>query len=214
MSRCGLICQKLGMSQIFLQDGTVVPVTVLGVDKNEVVCIRTDGNGFFSVQVAAFDQEQHRVSKPLRGVFKKANINPKKIIKEFVVDRTNLLKVGDCLDVEFFKKGQFVDITGRTLGKGFTGVMKRHGFKGLEASHGVSIKHRSAGSTGQCQDPGKVFKGKKMAGRHGGVINTVQNVKVVDIDLELQLIIVRGSVSGYKGSFLVVKDAVKNTRGR
>ena len=111
-----------------------------------------DRSGFLSVQVAAFDQ-RHCISKPLRGIFKKANIVPKKIIKEFIVDRTNLLKVGDSLDVEFFKKGQFVDITGKTLGTGFTGVMKRYGFKGLEASHGVSIKHRSAGSTGQCQDP-------------------------------------------------------------
>lgn len=214
MSRCGVICQKLGMSQIFAKNGDVIPVTVLGVEKNEVICTKVNQNGDSSVQIAAFNQKEQRVSKSLLGIFKKAKVSPKKIIKEFVVDQAHLLQVGDYIDAGFFKKGQFVDVTGTTLGKGFAGVMKRHGFKGLEASHGVSVKHRSAGSTGQCQDPGKVFKGKKMAGRYGGVNNTVQNIKVVDIDLNLQLVIIQGAVSGYKGGFLVIRDAVKNTRGQ
>ena len=178
MSRCGLICKKLGMSQVFSKSGELIPVTILNVEENAVVFAK-EGKDRSFVQLAAFEQKQQRLSKSVRGVFAKANVTPKKIIKEFTVDTKDMLKIGDLLGADFFKANQFVDVTGKSVGKGFAGVMKRHNFKGLEASHGVSVSHRSAGSTGQCQDPGRVFKGKKMAGRLGGVNKTVQNVEII-----------------------------------
>ena len=196
------------MSQIFSKSGEAIPVTILNADVNSVVSVMNEKEKTF-IKLAAFDQKPQRVSKAILGEFSKAKVSPKRVIKQFAVDNKNLLKVGDKLAVDHFKIGQFVDVTGNTIGKGYAGVMKRHNFKGLEASHGVSISHRSAGSTGQCQDPGKVFKGKKMAGRYGGVQNTTQNVEVVDIDIDLNLLIVRGSISGKKGGYLVLKDAVK-----
>jgi large subunit ribosomal protein L3 len=196
------------MSQVFSKSGELIPVTILNVEENAVVFAK-EGKDRSFVQLAAFEQKQQRLSKSVRGVFAKANVTPKKIIKEFTVDTKDMLKIGDLLGADFFKANQFVDVTGKSVGKGFAGVMKRHNFKGLEASHGVSVSHRSAGSTGQCQDPGRVFKGKKMAGRLGGVNKTVQNVEIIEVDLDLQLLILKGSVPGNKGGYLFVKDAVK-----
>ena len=207
MVRCGFVCKKLVMSQIFSEKGESIPVTILDASVNTVVS-NTAKRGKSYVRLAAFDSKAHKLSKPVLGQFAKAKIAPKKIIKQFTVQGEDL-KAGDELTASRFKIGQFVDITSKTIGKGFAGVMKRHNFKGLEATHGVSVKHRSAGSTGQCQDPGKVFKGKKMAGRLGGVNKTIQNIEVVDIDLELNLLVVRGSVPGKKGSYLTINDAIK-----
>lgn len=211
VNRSGVIAKKIGMTQLFEADGQVTPVTIIHVSEN-VVLSRTplkDNSNLYKIQLAAFDQKVHRVSKSLKGIFAKAHVSPKKKLKEFTVEKKQLLKIGDKISVEHFKKGQYVDITGTSIGKGYAGVMKRHNFKGLEASHGVSISHRSAGSTGQCQDPGRVFKGKKMSGQLGNKKVTKQNIFVCDVDIELNLLIVRGSVPGYKSSYLYVKDAVK-----
>jgi large subunit ribosomal protein L3 len=209
-SRCGVIAKKIGMTQIFKDNGEVVPVTVLHVDENVVLSVKNEEkNGYNSLQIAAFDQKMQRLSKSIRGVFEKAKVAPKKKIKEFSINKKYALKVGDIINVNHFKKGQYVDITGTSIGKGYAGVMKRHNFRGLEASHGVSISHRSAGSTGQCQDPGKVFKGKKMAGRLGGEKVTKQNILVVDIDSELNVLLVKGAVPGNKNGYLYIRDAIK-----
>ena len=209
-SRCGVIAKKIGMTQIFRENGEVVPVTVLHVDENIVLSVKKDErNGLNNLQIAAFDQKVQRVTKSIRGIFEKAKMAPKKKIKEFPISKKYVLKVGDIIDVNHFKKGQYVDITGTSIGKGYAGVMKRHNFKGLEASHGVSISHRSGGSTGQCQDPGKVFKGKKMAGRLGGEKVTKQNILIVDIDSELNVLLVKGAVPGNKNGYLYIRDAIK-----
>jgi len=209
-SRCGVIAKKIGMTQIFKDNGEVIPVTVLHVDENVVLSVKNEEkNGYDSLQIAAFDQKMQRLSKSIRGIFEKAKVAPKKKIKEFSINKKYALKVGDVINVNHFKKGQYVDITGTSIGKGYAGVMKRHNFKGLEASHGVSVSHRSAGSTGQCQDPGKVFKGKKMAGRLGGVKVTKQNILIVDIDSELNVLLVKGAVPGNKNGYLYIRDAIK-----
>lgn len=209
-SRCGVIAKKIGMTQIFKDNGEVIPVTVLHVDDNVVLSVKNEEkNGYDSLQIAAFDQKMQRLSKSIRGIFEKAKVAPKKKIKEFSINKKYALKVGDVINVNHFKKGQYVDITGTSIGKGYAGVMKRHNFKGLEASHGVSISHRSAGSTGQCQDPGKVFKGKKMAGRLGGEKVTKQNILIVDIDSELNVLLVKGAVPGNKNGYLYIRDAIK-----
>ena len=209
-SRCGVIAKKIGMTQIFKENGEAVPVTVLHVDENVVLSVRNkEKDGYDSLQVAAFDQKIQRLSKSIRGIFEKAKVLPKKKIKEFVIDKKYALKVGDKIDVNHFKKGQYLDITGTSIGKGFAGVMKRHNFKGLEASHGVSVSHRSAGSTGQCQDPGRVFKGKKMAGQLGNKKVTKQNILVVDIDSKLNILLVKGAVPGSKNGYLYIRDAIK-----
>ncbi|WP_236869688.1 50S ribosomal protein L3 [Candidatus Bandiella numerosa] len=209
-SRCGVIAKKIGMTQIFKDNGEVVPVTVLHVDENVVLSVKNEEkNGYDSLQIAAFDQKMQRLSKSIRGIFEKAKVAPKKKIKEFSINKKYALKVGDIINVNHFKKGQYVDITGTSIGKGYAGVMKRHNFRGLEASHGVSISHRSAGSTGQCQDPGKVFKGKKMAGRLGGEKVTKQNILIVDIDSELNVLLVKGAVPGNKNGYLYIRDAIK-----
>jgi len=209
-SRCGVIAKKIGMTQIFKENGEVVPVTVLHVDENVVLSVRNqEKDGYNSLQLAAFDQKVQRLSKSIKGMFEKAKVLPKKKIKEFVIDKKYALKVGDKIDVNHFKKGQYLDITGTSIGKGFAGVMKRHNFKGLEASHGVSVSHRSAGSTGQCQDPGRVFKGKKMAGQLGNKKVTKQNILVVDIDSKLNILLVKGAVPGSKNGYLYIRDAIK-----
>jgi len=209
-SRCGVIAKKIGMTQIFEENGEAIPVTVLHVDENVVLSVRNqEKDGYNSLQLAAFDQKVQRLSKSIKGIFEKAKVLPKKKIKEFVIDKKYALKVGDKIDVNHFKKGQYLDITGTSIGKGFAGVMKRHNFKGLEASHGVSVSHRSAGSTGQCQDPGRVFKGKKMAGQLGNKKVTKQNILVVDIDSELNILLVKGAVPGSKNGYLYIRDAIK-----
>ena len=208
--RTGLIAKKLGMSRMFEADGTHVPVTVLHVDGLEVVDVRTlERDGYTAVQLGIGSVKAKNVSKPLKGHFAKANVEPKKKLAEFRVTEDCLLSVGDKLSVEHFVPGQFVDVCGTSIGKGFAGVMKRHNFAGLEASHGVSISHRSHGSTGQRQDPGKVFKGKKMAGHMGDERVTVQNLKVVSVDADKGLIMVKGAVPGSENGWVYVTDAIK-----
>ena len=208
--RTGLIAKKLGMSRIFDVDGTHVPVTVLQVDGLEVVAVKTqEKDGYTSVQLGCGAIKAKNLSKPLKGYFAKANVEPKKKLGEFRVSEDCLLSVGDELSVEHFVAGQYVDVCATSIGKGFAGVMKRHNFAGLEASHGVSISHRSHGSTGQRQDPGKVFKGKKMAGHLGAERVTVQNLKVVAIDAARGLIMVKGGVPGSENTWVRVTDAVK-----
>ena len=209
-SRSGIIAKKLGMSQIYQDNGDVIPVTIIHIDENVVLSIKTkEKDGFNALQLASFKQKPQRLKKSIRGLFEKAKVEPKKKIKEFTVDEKYLLKIGGKIDVNHFKKGQYVDITGTSIGKGYAGVMKRHNFGGLEASHGVSVKHRSGGSTGQCQDPGKVFKGKKMAGQMGNKKVTKQNIQIVDIDQKLNLLIVKGTIPGHRNGCLYIRDAIK-----
>ena len=208
--RTGLIAKKLGMSRIFETDGTHVPVTVLSVDGLQVVNVKTaEKDGYNAVQLGTGAIKAKNVTKPMKGYFAKANVEPKKKLGEFRVSEDCLLSVGDELSVEHFVAGQYVDVCATSIGKGFAGVMKRHNFAGLEASHGVSISHRAHGSTGQRQDPGKVFKGKKMAGHLGAERVTVQNLKVVAIDAAKGLIMVKGGVPGSENTWVRVTDAVK-----
>lgn len=211
--RTGLITQKLGMTRIFSDDGRHIPVTVLKVEGVQVVAQRTvQKDGYTAVQLGAGFQKPQRMTQAMRGHFAKSQVEPKRKLAEFRVSPENLLQVGDEITADHFIPGQFVDVSGLSIGKGFAGAMKRHNFRGLEASHGVSISHRSHGSTGGRQDPGKTFKNKKMAGHLGQEIVTTQNVAVVRTDVERGLILVRGSVPGAKGSWVMVRDAVKRTR--
>ena len=208
--RTGLIAKKLGMSRIFEADGTHVPVTVLSVDALKVIAVKTsEKNGYSAVQLGTGAVKAKNVNKPMKGYFAKANVEPKKKLGEFRVSEDCLLSVGQELSAEHFVVGQYVDVCGTSIGKGFAGVMKRHNFAGLEASHGVSISHRSHGSTGQRQDPGKVFKGKKMAGHMGAERVTVQNLKVAAVDEAKGLIMVKGAVPGCENSWIRITDAVK-----
>jgi len=211
--RTGVIAKKLGMTRIFRDDGRHVPVTVLALENNEVVAVKTaDRDGYVAVQLGAGAKKAKNTSKPERGHFAKAEVEPKARVAEFRVSEDALLAPGDVISAEHFVAGQYVDVTGVTQGKGFAGVMKRWEFGGLRATHGVSVSHRSHGSTGQRQDPGKVFKGKKMAGHMGDKQRTQQNLEVVSTDVERGLIFVRGSVPGSKGGWLLIKDAVKIPR--
>lgn len=198
------------MSRIFEADGTHVPVTVLSVDGLQVVDVKTaERDGYTAVQLGTGTVKAKNVSKPLKGHFAKAKVEPKKKLGEFRVSEDCLLSVGDELSVEHFVPGQYVDVCATSIGKGFAGVMKRHNFAGLEATHGVSISHRSHGSTGQRQDPGKVFKGKKMAGHMGAERVTVQNLRVVAVDSARGLLMVKGGVPGSENAWVRVTDAVK-----
>ncbi len=208
--RSGVIAKKLGMTRLFMEDGRQIPVTVLHVDNLQVVAQRTvEKDGYTAVQLGAGAAKAKRTTQAMRGHFAKANVAPKRKIAEFRVDPENLIEVGEEIIADHYFAGQFVDIAGTSIGKGFAGAMKRHNFGGLRASHGVSISHRSHGSTGQCQDPGKVFKGKKMAGHLGAVRVTTQNLQVVKTDSDRGLIMVKGSVPGSKGGWVTIKDAVK-----
>lgn len=210
MLRTGVIAKKLGMTRLFLDDGRQVPVTVLQLDSLEVVDQRTaERDGYTAVQLGAGLAKAKRTTAAMRGHFAKASVAPKRKIAEFRVAEENLIKIGEEITADHYFAGQFVDIAGTSIGKGFAGAMKRHNFGGLRASHGVSISHRSHGSTGQCQDPGKVFKGKKMAGHLGAVRVTTQNLQVVRTDADRGLIMVKGSVPGSKGGWVTIKDAVK-----
>ena len=203
---------KIGNSSYYTEKGTVLPVTVLKVDDCIVSGIKSkDKDGYNSVQIASIDKKTDikKINKPQQKLFANLKINPKKVLKEFRVDPEQNLEIGSLLNVTHFKKDQFVDVTAISTGKGFAGAMKRHNFAGLRASHGVSISHRSHGSTGQNQDPGKVFKGKKMAGQMGAKQVTKQNLKVIEIDEENNLIVVKGSVPGKKNSVVFLKDAIK-----
>lgn len=208
--RTGLIARKEGMSRVFDEDGRHIPVTVLKVDDCQVVSVRTEEkDGYVALQLGAGKAKVKRTSKSNRGHFAKAKVEPKKKMAEFRVSDENLLEVGVELGVNHFVPGQFVDVTGTTIGKGFAGGMKRHNFGGLRASHGVSVSHRSHGSTGQRQDPGRVFKGKRMAGHMGDVRATSQNLLVVDIDAEEGIILVKGAVPGADNGWVLIRDAVK-----
>ena len=208
--RTGVIAQKLGMTRIFTEDGTHVPVTVLSLENCQVVAQRRrDRDGYTALQLGAGTAKVKNVTRALRGHFAKARVEPKRRLTEFRVSDDNLIDVGAEMQANHFNDGQFVDVTGTSMGKGFAGAMKRHNFSGLRATHGVSVSHRSHGSTGQCQDPGKVFKGKKMAGQMGSVRVTTLNLKVVRTDIERGLIMVEGAVPGSKGAWIMVRDAVK-----
>ena len=210
MLRSGVIAKKLGMTRLFLEDGRQVPVTVLQLDNLQVVAQRTaEKDGYTAVQLGAGTAKAKRTTAAMRGHFAKANVAPKRKIAEFRVSPENLIEVGAEISAAHYAEGQYVDIAGTSIGKGFAGGMKRHNFGGLRASHGVSVSHRSHGSTGQCQDPGKVFKGKKMAGHLGSVRDTTQNIQVVRTDADRGLIMVKGSVPGNKGGWVTIKDAVK-----
>ena len=210
--RTGLIGTKIGNSSFYDESGKSLPVTILKIDECIVSEIKTiEKNGYSSVQLVSIDgkKEIKQLKKPQQKIFANLNIKPKKVIKEFRVDQDNILKVGSTLNVSHFKLDQYVDVTSTSIGKGFAGAMKRHNFGGLRASHGVSISHRSHGSTGQNQDPGKVFKGKKMAGHMGSKKVTIQNLKVVEVDKENNLLVIKGSVPGKKNSTIIIKDSIK-----
>ncbi|MDP5219923.1 50S ribosomal protein L3 [Ruegeria sp. 2205SS24-7] len=208
--RSGIIAKKVGMTRLFQDDGKQIPVTVLQLDGLQVVAQRTtEKDGYTAVQLGAGSPKVKRVSKAMRGHYAASKVEPKRKLVEFRVEEEGLIDVGAEISAEHFLEGQKVDVTGTSIGKGFAGAMKRHNFGGLRASHGVSISHRSHGSTGQCQDPGKVFKGKKMAGHMGAARVTTQNLEVVKTDADRGLLMIKGAVPGSKGGWVTVKDAVK-----
>ncbi len=208
--RTGLLARKIGMTRLFSEKGEHIPVTVLQVDGCQVVAVKTlERDGYVAVQLGVDKAKLSRVTKPLRGHFAKAKVEPKKRLIEFRVTPDAVLELGAEISAAHFVPGQYVDVSGTTIGKGFAGVMKRHNFGGLRATHGVSVSHRSHGSTGGRQDPGRVFKNKKMAGHMGDVRATQQNLTVVAVDEARGLIMVRGAVPGSDGGYLEVRDAVK-----
>ncbi len=210
--RSGVIAKKLGMTRLFLEDGQQIPVTVLQMENVQVVAQRTsDRDGYTAVQLGAGTAKAKRTSQGMRGHFAAAKVEPKRKIAEFRVSADNLIEVGAEITADHYLEGQYVDIAGTSIGKGFAGAMKRHNFKGLRATHGVSVSHRSHGSTGQCQDPGKVFKGKKMAGHMGAVRVTTQNLQVMKTDADRGLIMIKGAVPGSRGGWVTIKDAVKKS---
>ena len=202
----GLVGKKIGMTREFFDLGVSVPVTVLSIEKGRILDIITkEKRGYNAIRVGFGKIKPSKLTKQMKGVFAKKSTEPKKILKEFRVDNISEFKEGNEIGLELFKDQKFVDITSKTIGKGFAGGMKRHGFSGLRASHGVSVSHRALGSTGQNQDPGKVFKGKKMAGHMGDKFRTIQNLEIIRSDLENNLIFVKGSVPGPKNSLLLIK---------
>lgn len=210
MMRAGLIAKKIGMSRVFAEGGKHIPVTLLHVDNCQVVTHKTtEKDGYNALQLGVGKAKVKRTSQPMRGHFAKANVEPKAKLAEFRISDDAFIEVGSELTVEHFIAGQMVDVTGSSKGKGFAGAMKRHNFGGLRATHGVSISHRSHGSTGQCQDPGRVFKGKKMAGHYGDERKTILNLEVVATDLDEGLVLVKGAIPGSKGGWVLINDAVK-----
>ena len=208
--RTGVITQKVGMTRLFLEDGRHVPVTVLKLDGCQVVATRSDEkDGYTAVQLGSGYAKPKRLTKADRGQFAKAEVEPKKKLAEFRVDADSLLSVGDVILADHFVPGQKVDVTGVTIGRGFTGAMKRWNFRGLEATHGVSISHRSLGGTGGRQDPGKTFKNKKMHGHYGVDRVTTQNLEIAKVDVTRGLIMVRGAVPGPNGGYLVIRQTNK-----
>ena len=211
MSEIGLIGKKIGMSREFYKTGQSVPVTVLKVEKGRVIqLINKDKRGYDAVQLGFGKIKNSKLTKSMKGYFSKKNTEPKKILKEFRVSKLEEYKEGNEFGIEIFKDTKFLDVKSKTIGKGFAGAMKRHNFGGLRASHGVSISHRAHGSTGQNQDPGKVFKGKKMAGHMGDKLRTIQNLEIVKTDIDNDLIYLKGSIPGSKNSEVLLKKAVKN----
>ena len=209
----GLIGTKIGMTREFMGTGQSVPVTVIKVEKGRVLdIINEDKRGYSAIKVGFFKLKNSKLTKQMKGYFTKKNTEPKKILKEFRVQKTDVYKEGNELGLEIFKDKKFLDVRSKTIGKGFAGVMKRWNFGGLRASHGVSVSHRSHGSTGQRQDPGKVFKGKKMAGHMGDKIRTMLNLEVIKSDLENNLIYLKGSIPGSKNTQVFLRESVKNVR--
>ncbi|WP_108661510.1 50S ribosomal protein L3 [Acuticoccus kandeliae] len=208
--RSAIIAKKIGMTRIYNDAGEHVPVTVLALDGCQVVAQRTaERDGYVALQLGAGRAKAKNTTKAMRGHFAKANVEPKRALAECRVSADNLIEVGAEITADHFLEGQFVDATGTSIGKGFAGAMKRHNFGGLRASHGVSISHRSHGSVGQCQDPGKIFKGKKMAGHMGSERVTTQNLTIARVDTARGLVLVKGAVPGSKGSWVMLRDAVK-----
>ena len=207
----GLIGTKIGMTREFMETGQSVPVTVIKVEKGRVLDIITkEKRGYNAVKVGFFKQKNSKINKQMKGYFAKKNTEPKKILKEFRTNNVDQFKEGNELGLEIFKDKKFLDVRSKTIGKGFAGVMKRWNFGGLRASHGVSVSHRSHGSTGQRQDPGKVFKGKKMAGHMGDKLRTMLNLEIIKSDVENNLIYLRGSIPGSKNSTVFLRESVKN----
>jgi len=213
MSEIALIGRKIGMSREFYKTGQSIPVTVLKLETGRIIqVIDKEKRGYQALQVGFGKIKNSKLSKSMKGYFAKKNTEPKKILKEFKVNNIENYKEGSELGLEIFKDVKFVDVKSKTIGKGFAGAMKRHNFAGLRASHGVSISHRAHGSTGQNQDPGKVFKGKKMAGHMGDKFRTIQNIEIIRTDADNDLIYLKGSIPGSKNSEVVIKKAVKNIR--
>jgi len=209
----GLIGKKIGMTREFYKSGQSVPVTAVKIDKGRIIqLISKDQRGYNAVQVGFGKIKNSKLSKQMKGFFSKKNTEPKKILKEFRVSKLDNYKEGNELGLEIFKDAKFVDVRSKTIGKGFAGAMKRHNFGGLRASHGVSISHRAHGSTGQNQDPGKVFKGKKMAGHMGSKMRTKQNIEIIKTDLENDIMYLKGSIPGSRNTEVLVKQSVKNIR--
>jgi len=213
MNEIGLIGKKIGMSREFYKTGQSVPVTVLKMEKGRVIqVIDVEKRGYKAVQIGFGKIKASKIKKSVKGYFAKKNTEPRKILKEFRVNTTESFKEGNEFGIEIFKDIKFVDIKSKTIGKGFAGAMKRHNFSGLRATHGVSVSHRSHGSTGQRQDPGKVFKNKKMAGHMGDKLRTIQNIEIIKSDTENDLLYVKGSIPGSKNTQVLVKKAVKNIK--
>ena len=213
MSEIGLIGKKIGMSREFFKTGQSIPVTVLKVEKARVIqLINKENRGYDAVQLGFGKIKNSKLSKSMKGYYSKKNTEAKKILKEFRVKNLDQYKEGNEFGIEIFKDIKFLDVRSKTIGKGFAGAMKRHNFGGLRASHGVSVSHRAHGSTGQNQDPGKVFKGKKMAGHMGDKIRTIQNLEIIKTDLDNDLIYLKGSIPGSKNSEVLLKKAVKNIK--
>ena len=209
----GLIGKKIGMTREFYKSGQSVPVTAVKIDKGRIIqLISKDQRGYNAIQVGFGKIKNSKLSKQMKGFFSKKNTEPKKILKEFRVSKLDNYKEGNELGLEIFKDAKFVDVRSKTIGKGFAGAMKRHNFGGLRASHGVSISHRAHGSTGQYQDPGKVFKGKKMAGHMGSKMRTKQNIEIIKTDLENDIMYLKGSIPGSRNTEVLVKQSVKNIR--
>ena len=212
--RTGIIGTKIGSSSFYNEDGSVIPITIVKIDECIVSRVKTkDKDGYNAVQLASIENnlKKHNVKKPQRKIFSSIEIKPKRVVKEFRVLEENLLKVGTTLNVSHFQKDQIVDVTGVSIGKGFAGSIKRHNFSGGRASHGVSVSHRAHGSTGNSQDPGRVFKGKKMAGHMGAKKVTKQNLKIINVDKDNKLISIMGSVPGKKNTVVLIKDAIKKS---
>jgi len=207
----GLIGTKIGMTREFMESGQSIPVTVIKVEKGRVLdVISKDKRGYNAVKIGFFKLKNSKITKQMKGYFAKKNTEPKKILKEFRVTNNEQYKEGNELGLEIFKDKKFLDVRSKTIGKGFAGVMKRWNFGGLRASHGVSVSHRSHGSTGQRQDPGKVFKGKKMAGHMGDKQRTILNIEIIKSDLENNLLYLKGSIPGSKNSTVILRESVKN----
>ena len=211
MSELSLIGKKIGMSREFYKSGHSIPVTILKVEKARVIeVINEESRGYKAVQLGFFNIKTSKLTKAMKGFFAKKNTEPKKRLKEIRVNDTEIYKPGNEFGIEIFNDVKFVDVKSKTIGKGFAGAMKRHNFGGLRASHGVSVSHRAHGSTGQNQDPGKVFKGKKMAGHMGDKVRTIQNLEVIKSDNENNLLYLKGSIPGSKNTEVIVKKSVKN----